>query len=144
MAPRTTSYARLTDVVLAVADARPDHATERFDAELAAAVAEGRLDATTARTLRWWQRESIRGFRSYLDEVLPTVLDALAAGAAGSAASAAEAAVAWSAARGLGHDTALARALVAAFEKRRSRACAPRRRSLGSRRGAANPVAAWR
>jgi hypothetical protein len=56
--------------------ARHDDATARFDAELTAAIAEGRIDDETARTLRWWQRESVRGARSYLADLLPGVLHA--------------------------------------------------------------------
>jgi hypothetical protein len=55
---------------------RRDDATARFDAELAAAVADGRVDDETARTLRWWQRESVRAARSYLADLLPGVLHA--------------------------------------------------------------------
>jgi hypothetical protein len=90
----------LTDVVLCVVDTRPDPATEHFDAALAAAVADGHLDEGTARTLRWWQRESVRGVRGYLADALPPILDALDAAADGSAATASESARSWDAARG--------------------------------------------
>src|SRR5690349_12599008 len=40
-------------------DARADLATERFDAELAVAVAAGDLTAETAHRLRFWQRASV-------------------------------------------------------------------------------------
>ena len=92
-------HAGLTDVVLAVADARPDPATHRFDTELARAVASGRLDEVTARTLRWWQRESVRGMRSYLGHVLPSILATLDAAADDGATSVAAAAAAWTHAR---------------------------------------------
>jgi len=67
----------LTEVVLAVVDTRPDPATERFDAELAAAVATGRLDEGTARTLRWWQREAVRGGPGFGDVDFRPIFDAL-------------------------------------------------------------------
>src|SRR3954452_1358062 len=73
--------AAYADLVAAVADARPDPATERFDAEIASAVAGGRIDQQFARTLRWWQRESIRGVRDHLVEVLPPLLESLDASA---------------------------------------------------------------
>jgi hypothetical protein len=92
----------LTDVVLSIVDTRPDPATDHFDAALAAAVAEGRLDEATARTLRWWQRESVRGVRGYLADALPPILDALDAAADGSVAAARESARSWDTARGSG------------------------------------------
>ena len=54
---REAAYA---DLVTGLVDARVDVASERFDAELEAAEASGRLDPATARLLRWWQRESVR------------------------------------------------------------------------------------
>src|SRR3954464_5989033 len=69
--------AAYADIVAGLADARPDSATERFDAEIAAAVADGRIDQNLGRTLRWWQRESLRGLRDHLVEVLPPVLASL-------------------------------------------------------------------
>jgi hypothetical protein len=73
--------AAYANIVAAVADARPDPATERFDAEIASAVADGRIDQQFARTLRWWQRESVRGVRDHLVEVLPPLLESLDASA---------------------------------------------------------------
>ena len=69
--------AAYAEVVSALADARADSATERFDAEVDAAVAAGRVDVHLARTLRWWQRESVRGVRDHLVDVLPSVLATL-------------------------------------------------------------------
>src|SRR6267378_2811409 len=69
--------AAYAEMVLALVDARYDPATEQFDAEVATAVADGRLDEQLARTLRWSQRESVRGVRDHLAEVLPLVLEAL-------------------------------------------------------------------
>lgn len=70
---REPAYA---DVVAGLLDATPSTATERFDAELADAVAQG-LDATTARTLRWWQRESARAVRDHATAVLPALMEVL-------------------------------------------------------------------
>lgn len=72
-AARALAIAQALDALFA---ARNDDATARFDTELAAAVADGRIDDETARTLRWWQRESVRGARSYLADLLPGVLHA--------------------------------------------------------------------
>jgi len=93
------SRSGLTEVVLAVVDARPDPTTEHFDAELAAAVADGRCDAATARTLRWWQRESVRGVHAYLADALPPILEALDKAAGGMAAAVGESVEAWATAR---------------------------------------------
>jgi hypothetical protein len=68
---RPAAYADLLAALLAV---RSDPATARFDAELARAEAEGRIDGPTARTLRWWQRESLRGLTDHLATVLPDLL----------------------------------------------------------------------
>jgi hypothetical protein len=72
-AARALAIAQGLEALLA---ARHDDATARFDAELAAAVTAGRLDDETARTLRWWQRASVRGAQSYLADLLPGVLHA--------------------------------------------------------------------
>jgi hypothetical protein len=69
--------AAYAELILALVDARADPATTRFDHELAQAVADRRVDKETARTLRWWQRESVRGVRDHLADVLPPLLDAL-------------------------------------------------------------------
>jgi hypothetical protein len=67
----------LGDVVAGLLDARLDPATDRFDAELAAAEADGRIDAQTARLLRWWQRESLRGLVEHARRTIPTTVVAL-------------------------------------------------------------------
>ena len=72
-AARALAIAQALEALFA---ARHDDATARFDAELAAAVSAGRVEEETARTLRWWQRESVRGARSYLADLLPGVLHA--------------------------------------------------------------------
>jgi hypothetical protein len=80
--------------------ARHDDATARFDAELTAAVADGRLDEATARTLRWWQRASVRGAQNYLADLLPGVLHADDAAHRRSRANAELAAASWQEATG--------------------------------------------
>jgi hypothetical protein len=67
---------RYTAVVAALLDVRVDHSSARFDAELQTALAEGRIDATTARALRWWQRASVQALSTYSATVLPAVLAA--------------------------------------------------------------------
>lgn len=71
---RESAYAEL---VAGLVDARDDVATQRFDAELAAAAADGRVDPATARTLRWWQRASVRAVSDHTRNALPPVLAAL-------------------------------------------------------------------
>ncbi len=70
----TSAYA---DLVAGVLDARSDAATQAFDAEIALAESEGRLDARTARALRWWQRESLRALVEHSRTALPPALAAL-------------------------------------------------------------------
>src|SRR5881409_3502082 len=53
-ADRSSAYAELVSGLL---EARHDAASARFDVEVAAAEADGRIDERTARVLRWWQRE---------------------------------------------------------------------------------------
>jgi hypothetical protein len=65
---------RYTALVAALLGVRTDYASSRFDAELTAALAASRLDAATARTLRWWQRASVREVEGYANSVLPVVL----------------------------------------------------------------------
>jgi hypothetical protein len=73
---RQVAYA---DLVGGLLDARQDPATERFDAELTAAIAAGTVTAETARTLRYWQRAGIRGLVDHARHVLPPALVALEA-----------------------------------------------------------------
>jgi len=68
---RDTAYAALVDALIAL---RRDPATERFDEYLAYAQDTGRIDSPTARALRWWQRQSVRGVGDHLDEILPALL----------------------------------------------------------------------
>lgn len=83
---REPAYA---DVVAGLLDATPATATERFDAELADAVAAG-LDPGVARALRWCQRESVRAVREHAAVVLPPVIAALVASEAAQSGPAAE------------------------------------------------------
>lgn len=71
---RGSAYAEL---IVGLIDARDRAAEERFDEELAAAEAAGRIDPQTARTLRWWQRESVRAVVTQAEQVVPTTLQAL-------------------------------------------------------------------
>jgi hypothetical protein len=90
---RPSGYADLLAALLAV---RSDPATERFDAELARAEAQGLVDAATARTLRWWQRESLRGLADHLGHVLPHLLDDLARAQEEAADAVSDSASSWS------------------------------------------------
>jgi hypothetical protein len=73
---RAAAYRALIDALIAL---RRDPATARFDEYLTEATAAGLIDEQTARALRWWQRESIRGVEEHLEELLPTVLQQLEA-----------------------------------------------------------------
>jgi hypothetical protein len=73
---RHVAYA---DLVGGLLDARLDPATEHFDAELSAALAAGTVTAEAARTLRFWQRASVRGLVEHARNVLPPALSALEA-----------------------------------------------------------------
>lgn len=68
------SLERYAALVAALLGVRTDYASSRFDAEVTAALAANRLDVATARTLRWWQRESVREVEGYANRVLPVVL----------------------------------------------------------------------
>lgn len=83
---RELAYA---DVVAGLLDATPAASSDRFDAELAEAVAAG-LDPGVARALRWCQRESVRAVREHAAIVLPPVISALVASEAAQAGHAAE------------------------------------------------------
>jgi hypothetical protein len=80
---RETAYG---DLVAGLLDVRRDPATQRFDAELAAAEDDGRIDAQTARVLRWWQRESLRSVVEHARLVVPPTLLALEQAAEGAGA----------------------------------------------------------
>ncbi len=74
---RPSREAALADLVAGLLDARADPATARFDAELEAAEAAGRIDAATARLLRWWQRESLRTVTEHVRTVIPAAIASL-------------------------------------------------------------------
>ena len=93
----TSAYA---DLVAGVLDARSDAATQAFDAEIAIAESEGRLDARTARALRWWQRESLRALVEHSRTALPPALAALGQAQADAARGAVDAAESWARAVG--------------------------------------------
>jgi hypothetical protein len=86
----------LGDDVAGLLDARHDPATERFDAELAAAEAEGRIDHRTSRLLRWWQRESMRALVDHARMTIPAAVAALEAARESAEQSAGQSAQAWS------------------------------------------------
>ena len=66
----------LVEVLLA---ARPAAADDRFDHELDAALAAGRIDPETARALRYRQRSSVRALETYLQVTLDAVIGAIGA-----------------------------------------------------------------
>lgn len=103
MATKRSREAALSDLVAGLLDARSDPATDRFDAELAAAEDDGRVDAQTAKVLRWWQREALRAVVEHARVVLPPTLLALEQSAAGADREAAASAASW--ARAVGDDT---------------------------------------
>jgi len=71
---RDAAYIALVDALIAL---RQDPATQRFDEYLDYAESTSRIDAPTARALRWWQRQSVRGLADHLEEVLLGLLVAL-------------------------------------------------------------------
>ncbi|MDQ6649363.1 MAG: hypothetical protein M3Z02_04525 [Actinomycetota bacterium] len=76
-ATRRPALSRSYDALVAAAlQVRADPATCRFDEVLAAAVADGSVDATVGRELRFWQRESVRAVVDHVETVLPVVLTA--------------------------------------------------------------------
>jgi len=67
-----------SDLVAGLVDARDTPASDRFDAELDAAVRAGQLSPDAARRLRMWQRASVSELADHIRAVLPTALTALA------------------------------------------------------------------
>lgn len=112
----TRAYA---DLVTGVLEARTDLATQRFDAEVAAAEAEGRIDARTARALRWWQREGLRALTEHARTALPPALAALDQAHSDAARGAVDAAEAWDRAVGDSGDPEPPAALTDLRERRR-------------------------
>lgn len=96
---RKATAQRYAAVVAALIDVRPDEATARFDEELAKALAGRRIDDETARTLRWWQRASVRAAETYAATVLPRVLEIRDEAEAHAKAEADEVAASWAAAQ---------------------------------------------
>ncbi|GAC1328793.1 MAG: hypothetical protein NVSMB13_16100 [Mycobacteriales bacterium] len=102
-APLPSARPRAYDAMVAAAlDVRLDPATATFDDVLAAAVRAGRVDPAVGRQLRFWQRESIRGVRTHVGEVLPALLAALDAADRSAVAATADAERAWAATGRLG------------------------------------------
>jgi len=95
MATRRSREAALSDLVAGLLDARLDPATDRFDAELAAAEQDGRIDSQTAKVLRWWQRESQRALVEHARVVLPPTLLALEQAASGAGREVEASAASW-------------------------------------------------
>ena len=96
---RKATAQRYAAVVAALIDVRPDEATARFDDELAKALTEHRIDDETARTLRWWQRASVRAAETYAETVLPRVFAIRDEAEAHAKAEADEVAASWAAAQ---------------------------------------------
>ncbi len=63
-------------LVTALLTSRDDAATEAFDAALQAAESAGTIDIDTARTLKYWQRQSVEGLIDHAAIVLPAALSA--------------------------------------------------------------------
>ena len=63
---------RYRAVVSALLDVRPDHAGGYFDEALDAALAANRVDVHLARTLRWWQRASVRAAEDFVAQIIPS------------------------------------------------------------------------
>jgi hypothetical protein len=62
--------------VAALLTSRDDAATQAFDAALQAAESAGTIDIDTARTLKYWQRQSIEGLVDHAAIVLPAAMSA--------------------------------------------------------------------
>jgi hypothetical protein len=90
---------RYSALVAALLGVRTDYASTRFDAEVTAALAANRLDVATARTLRWWQRASVREVEGYANSVLPVVLATRSDADTRAAIDSDEAAASWQQAR---------------------------------------------
>jgi hypothetical protein len=106
MTSRRSREGAYSDLIAGLLDVRNDAATERFDAELAAAEEDGRIDAQTSKVLRWWQRESLRTFVEHARVVVPPTLVALEQSATGTDREVEVSARSW--ARAAGGDTAAA------------------------------------
>lgn len=87
------------DLVAALVSTRTDHATARFDEVLAEAEAAGTIDGPTARTLRWWQRESVRAVVEHVTAAVPATIELMAAADAAARESVEASERSWSAVR---------------------------------------------
>lgn len=94
------------DLVSALLAARDDPATRAFDDALARAERSGRLDAATARELRFWQRQGIEALAEHAARVVPAALAARRASDAAAREGAAEAALSWTQATALRSEAA--------------------------------------
>lgn len=95
MAGRADRSAAYAELVAGLLEARHDAASARFDTEIAAAEADGRIDERTARVLRWWQRESVRAVVDHARAVIPPALGAIDAADQDAERHNADAAAAW-------------------------------------------------
>jgi hypothetical protein len=100
MTSQRSREAAYADLVAGLLDLRSDPATARFDAELAAAEEDGRIDPQTAKVLRWWQRESLRSMVEHASTVVPPTMLALEQSATGSEREAEVSAQSWARAAG--------------------------------------------
>lgn len=75
--PQSSRAGAWSDLVAGVLDSRTDEASQRFDDELAASVANGSVPEQTAQRLRFWQRASVRGVAEHVRTVFPATLRAL-------------------------------------------------------------------
>jgi hypothetical protein len=107
MTSRRSREGAYADLVAGLLDVRNDPATDRFDAELAAAEEAGRIDPQTAKVLRWWQRESLRTFVEHARVVVPPTLLALEQSVSGADREVEVSARSW--ARAVGDDDAAER-----------------------------------
>jgi hypothetical protein len=67
------------DLVAGLLDARDAPAADRFDEELAHAVASGELTAEAARRLKFWQSATVDELAEHVRLVVPATLSALSA-----------------------------------------------------------------
>ena len=100
MASRRSRESAYADLVAGLLDVRADPATDRFDAELAAAEEDGRIDPQTAKVLRWWQREALRALVDHARTVVPPTMLAIEQAAGGAGREAEEASQSWARAAG--------------------------------------------
>jgi len=90
-------------LVTALLTARDDPATSEFDRVLATAEASGRLDETTARELRYWQRRSLDGLVEHAAAIIPATLIARRQADAAARDATAQARLSWEQARAMAH-----------------------------------------